>query len=197
VDDGRETGSGAPFLHGEDDVIECLETGELRHAVALCARYHALYIGRLCMAMLADQAEAEDLVQETLLAAYAGFATWRREGSVRAWLLGVARKKALKQLEQRRRHTAKLHLVKGGEAAQHRESGAEELLVLKQKADLARTALGRIRPTEREALLLRYVGELCFGDVAEACGATEATARKRVSRGLAHLRDAVGDLEKV
>ena len=175
---------------GEAEVIACLEAGEFRQALALCARYHAVYIGRLCMAMLADQAEAEDIVQETLLTAYAGFASWRREGSVRAWLLGIARNKALKLAERQQRRGAKLRLIEGGEpSTRGPAAGAEEWLALKQKAELARSALEQIRPTEREALLLRYVAELDFEAVAALCGISEVTARKRISRGIAHLRE--------
>ena len=193
ADEGSHTNPARLAGPGEAEVIECLDTGALREALALCARHHGLCLGRLCMALLANQAEAEDVVQDTLLAAYASFASWRRESSVRAWLLGIARNKALKQLEQRRTRGAKLHLIKGGEPlAPH----AEDYLLLQQKAVRARRALEQIRPTEREALLLRYVGELEFSGVAAACGASEATARKRVSRGIARLREVLSESEE-
>ena len=182
-----------PLEPGDGAVIACMDAGKLEHAVKLCASQHGLSIGRLCMAMLGDQGDAEDVVQETLLAAYSGFASWRREGSVRAWLLGIARKKSLKRLESQQRRGARLRAIQGGEGV---DRGAEELLVLKQQAERARSALEQIRPTEREALLLRYVGELDFGGVAEACETSEVTARKRVSRGLARLRELLSTTEE-
>ena len=57
----------------------------------------------------------------------------------------------------------------------------------------ARLLLGEIRPTEREALVLRYAAELSFREVAQACGIDEAAARKRVSRGLLRLRTLLGE----
>jgi RNA polymerase sigma-70 factor, ECF subfamily len=178
---------------GDRAVIACMDAGELAQAVKLCASQHGLSIGRLCMAMLGDQGDAEDVVQETLLAAYAGFASWRREGSVRAWLSGIARKKSLKRLESRQRRGAGLCAIQAGEGMDH---GAEELLALKQRAERARSLLEQIRPTEREALLLRYVGELDFSGVAQACETSEVTARKRVSRGLARLRELLSNAEE-
>ena len=178
---------------GDRAVIACMDAGELAHALKLCASQHGLSIGRLCMALLGDQGDAEDVVQETLLAAYAGFASWRREGPVRAWLLGIARKKSLKRLESRQRRGARLRAIQGGEGL---DRGAEELLALKQQAERARSALEQIRPTEREALLLRYVGELDFSGVAQACETSEVTARKRVSRGLARLRELLSKAEE-
>jgi RNA polymerase sigma-70 factor (ECF subfamily) len=140
------------------------------------------------MAMLADQAEAEDVVQETLLAAYQTFGSWRRESSVRAWLCGIARNKALQRLERHKRRTRRLRLVADNERS---EAGAEAFLELRQKAESARAAIERIRPSEREALLLRYVAELDFSEIAKLCGTTEPTVRKRISRGLASLREQV------
>ena len=53
--------------------------------------------------------------------------------------------------------------------------------------------IGDVRPTEREALLLRYVGALSLGDVAAAAGIDETTARTRLSRGLASMGRLRGD----
>lgn len=53
--------------------------------------------------------------------------------------------------------------------------------------DLA-TALRRMSPAEREAVALRIVGELDYREVAAQLDCTEAAARVRVHRGLAHLR---------
>ena len=57
-----------------------------------------------------------------------------------------------------------------------------------ERAQQARALLERVRPSDRDALLLRYCGELSFREVAAACGIEEAAARKRVSRALLALR---------
>ena len=64
-----------------------------------------------------------------------------------------------------------------------------ELVELARDGVRARALLEQIRPSEREALLLRYLGELSFREVADAAGIDEAAARKRVSRALLHLRE--------
>jgi RNA polymerase sigma-70 factor (ECF subfamily) len=69
----------------------------------------------------------------------------------------------------------------------------EQRLAQKRKAEQARAALGELRPSEREALVLRFGGDLSFREVAQACGIDEAAARKRVSRGLAALRSELGE----
>ena len=64
-----------------------------------------------------------------------------------------------------------------------------ELVERRARAHRMRLLLEDMRPTEREALLLRYEAELSFQEVSEVLGIDEPTARKRVSRALARLRE--------
>jgi RNA polymerase sigma-70 factor (ECF subfamily) len=154
-------------------------------ALALCAREHGAAIGRLCMALVGSQADAEDLTQETLLAAHDAFDSWRGEGTIRSWLFGIARRKCARHLETRTSGRAKLELLRDEPPAPDPADAASD----RQLAARARRALAEIRPSEREALILRYAGELSFREVAAACGIDEAAARKRVSRAHARLRE--------
>lgn len=167
---------------GDASAISALKAGDKRRALTLCMGEHGSAVGRLCMALLGSQAEADDAVQDTFVAAHAAFDGFRGEGSLRAWLFGIARRRCARALERRgaRREEA---------TEPEHAPGADELLEARRRADTARALLAEVRPSEREALLLRYVGELSFREVAEACGIDEAAARKRVSRALARLRE--------
>ena len=180
---GAVGGSPRGAAGSDTDILAAIERGDRRAALALCARVHGASLGRLCMALLGSQAEADDAVQETLLAAHAGFEEFRSDGSLRAWLFGIARRRCARVKE--RRGTVKA----GSDGADERT--AHDLLEVRRRAERARSLLERVRPTEREALLLRYGGELSFREVGEAVGIDEATARKRVSRALARLRELV------
>jgi RNA polymerase sigma-70 factor (ECF subfamily) len=137
------------------------------------------------MAMLGSQVDADDVTQETLLTAHQSFAEFRRQGTLRAWLLGIARNKCLQFLERHRRRGARLRLVRDADAEP--TTFQPDPLML-ERAQQARALLERVRPSDRDALLLRYCGELSFREVAAACGIEEAAARKRVSRALLALR---------
>jgi RNA polymerase sigma-70 factor (ECF subfamily) len=168
---------------GDAAIVAAIRRGERRAALALCARCHGAALGRVCMALLGSQAEADDAVQETLLAAHAGFEGFRGEGSLRAWLFGIARRRCARVLERRGATDSPL------ESADTDLRLADELLDVRRRAETARALLARVKPSEREALLLRYTAELSFREVGEAVGIDEATARKRVSRALARLRE--------
>jgi RNA polymerase sigma-70 factor (ECF subfamily) len=141
------------------------------------------------MALLGTASEADDALQDTLLAAHAAFGTYRGEGSLRAWLYSIARRRCARVLE-RRVTQPKLEGRAADEAADSsREASADQLVDARRRAEAARALLARVRPTEREALLLRYEAGLSYREVGEACGVDEAAARKRVSRALARLRE--------
>ncbi len=168
-----------------EPLAKLIRDGAYRDAVALAAREHGAAIGRLCMAMLGSQAEAEEATQEALIAAFDSMASYRGEGSVKAWLLGIARRICARRVETRVRRENKLRLVY--------DAGAEaqlpdEALDRRRRAERLRAAMEQLRPSEREALLMRYGQGLSFREVGQACGIDEAAARKRASRGLCQLR---------
>jgi RNA polymerase sigma-70 factor (ECF subfamily) len=138
------------------------------------------------MAILGSQAEAEEATQESLIAAYDSMSTYRGEGTVKAWLFGIARRICARRVETRVRREKRLRLVyDAGSEAQLPDEEVER----RRRAERLRDALERLRPSEREALLLRYGCGLSYREVGEACGVDEAAARKRASRALGRLRD--------
>ena len=163
--------------------------GEYREAIARCARSYGSALGRICMAFTGSQAESEELVQETLVAAFDGLAHYRGEGSIRAWLFGIARRICGRHMEMRVRRESRLRLVHDT----GRGADASEMVIEREQALRARAALAKLKPSEREAVVLRYEAGLSFREVAEACGVDEAAARKRVSRALARLRADLGE----
>ncbi len=174
----------------EAQAIEALvRAGRPRDAIAACAAAYAAPIGRLCMAFTGSQAESEELVQETLIAALCAIGEYRGEGSLKAWLFGIARRLAGRHVELRARRDARLRLAP--DPARGPDAG--ELALAREEAERARAALAKLKPSEREAMVLRYDAGLAFRDVAAACGVDEATARKRVSRALARLRADLGE----
>ena len=165
-----------------DPIASMIRDGLHREAITACARELGAVLGRQCMAQLGSQADADEAVQETLLRAHRGMAGYRGEGSVKAWLCGIARHVCAHVLETRRRGRELLEVV----PTAHDDGFAQ-----RQRSRAVRDALDRLKPSEREALVMRYVADLSHREIGIACGLDEATARKRCSRALAHLRTAM------
>ena len=171
-----------------DAITLLVRDARYRDAIAACASAHGAVLGRLCMALLGSHADAEEAVQETLLRAHRAMASYRGDGSVKAWLCGIARHVCVHTLETRRR---------GREAIERApvEAEAGDAIASRQRARAIRQALGYLKPSEREALVLRYVADLSHRELAATLQLDEATARKRISRALARLRTVMPDQE--
>lgn len=164
-----------------DPIQLLLQQGSYREALGACAREHGAVLGRLCMALLGSQADADEATQETLLRAHRAMATYRAEGSIKAWLCGIARHVCAHMLETRRkgRELAELVVVP--------EEGSDQF-AKRQRARAMREAMSHLKPSERDVLVLRYVADLSHREIAIAIHLDEAATRKRISRALARLR---------
>lgn len=169
-----------------DPIVDLIRDGQHREALTACARTHHAILGRLCMALLGSQADADEAVQETLLRAHRAMATYRAEGTVKAWLCGIARHVCAHVLETRRRGRELLDLKLVPAEGEQRDA-----FEARRRTRVVREALEKLKPSEREALVLRFVADLSHREIAVACGLDEAAARKRTSRALARLRSIV------
>lgn len=162
-----------------------LREGHYADAITLAAEEHGPKLGRFCMAMLGSQAESEEACQETLLAAFSALASYRGEGTLRAWLYGIARRVCARRLESRTRQDKHLRLVHDASA----EVGLpDELVEATRRARRVRVALEALKPSERDTVVLRYEAGLSYREIAELMSIDEATARKRASRALEELK---------
>lgn len=176
----------APLPAPDDPVLLAITQGAYRDAIGLCVRVHGPSLGRLCMAMLSSQAEADECVQEVFITAHESFREFRHEGTVRAWLFGIARRMCARRLEMRGRRERRLRLVfDASESARLPDEAVEQ----KRRAERVRWALEELKPSERDAVVMRYQAGLDYTEIARACAIDEAAARKRVSRGLARMKE--------
>jgi RNA polymerase sigma-70 factor (ECF subfamily) len=171
-------------LLASDPIVDLIRGGQHREALTACVTAHQMILGRLCIALLGSQADADEAVQETLLRAHRAMPSYRAEGTVKAWLCGIARHVCAHMLETRRRGRELLEIVPT-------EGEARDAFEARRRTRVVREALEKLKPSEREALVMRFVADLSHREIAVACGLDEAAARKRTSRALARLRSIV------
>ena len=131
-----------------------------------------------------DPATAEEVAQDTFVALWKA---WDRvdlgRGSLRSFLLGIARHKAIDRVrsnEARSRATAALQ-VDTSEGIDNAEAS------ILTRAELV-GALKRLSKVQREALVLAYFGGRTYREVAQELGVPEGTAKSRINDGLRALR---------
>lgn len=122
-----------------------------------------------------DRDEADDLYQDTFLAAFRAWPPPRR-GNERAWLYRIATNKAI---DRARRARPRVSLEDLALAAPERDSATA--------LDLAR-AIALLPPGQRAAFVLRQVQGLPYTELAAALGCSVEAARARVSEATRTVR---------
>jgi RNA polymerase sigma factor (sigma-70 family) len=125
--------------------------------------------------------EAEDCFQETFMAALRAYPRLRPDSNVRAWVMTIAHRKALDAHRARGRRPEPVAALpeRPGRPEDDGDPG-----VWRRVRDLP--------PRQREAVVLRFVGDLPYRDVAQAMGTTDAAARQNVRLALRRLREEMG-----
>jgi RNA polymerase sigma-70 factor (ECF subfamily) len=130
---------------------------------------------------------ADDLVQETLVKAWANSASFQLGTNLRAWLFTILRNEFYSQMRKKGRDVQDTD----GEIANRvaDRGGQEGHLQLKE----LREALAELSPDQREALVLVGASGMSYEEAAEICGANIGTIKSRVSRARARLCELLGD----
>src|SRR6267378_1878603 len=126
-------------------------------------------------ALVRAAAAAEDLVAETFLAAFRSARGYRGSGPVKAWLVGIARRKAADARRDRRPDV-------GLDEARQLVDPIRTDDVALRRIELARVVamIGGLAPDRAEALRLRFFADLECGEIAIVMGRSEAAVKMLV-----------------
>lgn len=157
-------------------------------AYASLVRDHVPVLLRVTQRVTGDADLAEDAVAETLAVAHRQLSRYQPGTSLRAFLLGIAVKRAHTLLRaERRRH----HRETAAEHAPTPSVGPEAALRGRELTVRIRAALEALPRKRREAALLRLDGGLEHAEIATAMGLREDAARALVSLAMRDLRTAL------
>lgn len=150
---------------------------------------HEPFLRSVVRGLLADEAEVQDVVQETWVTALRR--PPRSLANVRGWLSAVARSKAL----SRRRSSGRRVARERAHARPERvESVADSQARLEAHRGVVEAVLALGEPY-REVVLLRYYQDLSPKEIAERTGRDPATVRSQLHRAHARLRERLDECE--
>jgi RNA polymerase sigma-70 factor (ECF subfamily) len=170
----------------DEALVERVRAGDLA-ALEVLMRRHNRLLYRTARAILRDDAEAEDAVQEAYLHAYRALGTFRGDAKFSTWLVRIAANEALMR---RRRTRCEAEVVPMDAtiemAAQAQETQGDHMLrrLLEKRIDA-------LPEGYRAVFVLRALEELSVEETAAALELPEATVRTRFFRARALLREAL------
>ena len=148
----------------------------------------ALYGHALSLTRNAD--EAEDLVQETTLRALRGFATFRADGPVRAWLLTILRNLFINSYRSRVRapRSVSLDALENPDPIVPTEPGPERQVFARMENEALGLAVANLQSEYREVLILSDMRGMTYQEISAQLELPIGTVRSRLSRARNRVR---------
>jgi len=134
--------------------------------------------------LVGNEADAQDVVQESCMKALRAFDTFRG-GDFRAWLLTIVRNTCFTSLRQRKRLAVSAEDLETGEemAADCQVYDPQAIAMRAADAELVRRAIAALPESLRETLVLREMEGLSYKQIAKVAGVPVGTVMSRLARG--------------
>ncbi|GAA4282963.1 sigma-70 family RNA polymerase sigma factor [Brevibacterium daeguense] len=149
-------------------------------------RRHGASVFRVCRALLGAGADAEDAWSEVFLAALRSWPELPEGMNVEAWLVTVAKRKAIDIIRARDRRAVPAAELREGHSP-HGNPGGEHLGLWQ--------AVAALPERQRLALAYHYLGGLRHTETAQLIGSTPDAVRRAAADGLKTLRRSYHDRE--
>ena len=180
-------------VHPSRLLADCIAGNE--DAIETLVREHETGVFRLALSILGDEAEANEVTQETFLSALRALSSYQEKQSLKAWLYTIALNHSRSHLRKRRvveRLRSTLTTIFRVEA--EKQVSPEEAAIQNEKEAFLWQSLNKLDERHRIVLVLRYFHELSIAEISEILSINEGTIHSRLHSGREKLREALKHL---
>lgn len=148
---------------------------------------HGRDLFRLAFRLTGNEADAEEVVQETFMRAYRWRSRFDGRCRVTTWLYRIASNASMDLLRRRKRRSGETEL---DSASPPPASAVQEHLVAGgEVGSRIQEAMELLSPTERTAFVLRHCQGCSIREIAQALDSSETAAKHAVFRAVRKLRE--------
>jgi RNA polymerase sigma-70 factor (ECF subfamily) len=137
--------------------------------------------------MTRNEHDAEDVVQEAYLRAFAAVDGFRSDGNGRSWILAIVRNTCFTWLQRNRPKEVVSTPDDDLDGTADTSLDPEQTLILTSRRDLFKKALEELPWQYREILILREMEELSYRAIAQVAGIPLGTVMSRLARARKQL----------
>lgn len=174
-------------------ISECIAGNEA--AIEMFVRQYETNVFRLALSIVGDQAEANEITQETFIAALRSLPSYEEKKSLKAWLYTIALNHSRSHLRKRKtleRLRTTLHSIFRVET--QKQILPEESAIQNDKEAEIWNALNQLDEPFRLVVILRYFHELPISEISEILSVNEGTIHSRLHTARERLRNALNHL---
>jgi len=174
-------------------VSECIAGNEA--AIEMLVRKYETGVFRLALSVVGDATEANEITQETFLAALRSMRSYQEKQSFKAWLYTIALNHSRSHLRKRRTlEKLKNSLTGILRIETQKQVLPEERVVQNEKEAQVWKALNQLDEPFRIVMILRYFHELPIAEISQILSVNEGTIHSRLHTARQRLRDALSAL---
>ena len=174
----------APRQDPDAALISAMAAGSTQALDELYAR-HAAGLLSFLQARLSNRQLAEEVLQDTMLAAWNNAENFRGDSSVKTWLLVIARNRAINTQRRTRPQLVDVDAVYDLASS---DTGPFEAVAREFDRSTVREALYNLKPDQREILTLFFFQHLSGPEIAEVLGISTGTVKSRLHRAKESLK---------
>jgi RNA polymerase sigma-70 factor, ECF subfamily len=172
------------MLTEELSIIRDCRNGRPDQYAVLVDRYRSLAYN-LAYRMVGDPDAAQDMAQESFIAAYQGLKEFKFGSLFSTWLYTIIMNKCRDYLRAKRPNMSVDDLA---EVRRDVNPSPEERAASRQAGDILQESLDALPTEYREVLVLKHVQELAYGEIADMLGISIGALKVRAHRGREMLR---------
>lgn len=168
-----------------------------REAFRTLVERHSRAVFRVAYRVTGNEADAEDVVQETFLKAYAELARFEARSGLGTWLHRIAANCAIDLLRKRPKQTISHQDDEASPLVERlatSEAGPDRLAQGRELRDRLEVAMADLTPLERTAFTLRHLEQQPIEAIAATLGQNAAATRHSIFRAVAKMRRALAPL---
>lgn len=198
VEPTRSTTAGRGKVAGVPPDEELIARVRWREEPALATIYdrYSRLIYTIALRIVGDRESAEEVTQDVFQAVWQSAGSFQPTGNFSAWLIGIARHRAIDATRSRRhRARAREELLDDERVTSPGGAGDGYADMLMMRA-VVRAALAELPASQRQAIELGYYGGLTHSEIAAQLGEPVGTVKSRMRMGLIKLRELLKTIEE-
>ncbi len=171
----------------DEELVERFQNGEASAFDVLVGRWERKVQGAIYR-LVGPGEDVRDLSQETLLKAYRGLRTFKKEARFSSWLYQIALNVCRDRMRRGRGRSYVSFDELGGETGGESGPSALDLIEARDLSRQVAAAVAALPEEQREVVVLKEYQGLTFLEIAEALDVPLSTVKTRLYRGLGQLR---------
>jgi RNA polymerase sigma-70 factor (ECF subfamily) len=176
-----EETSGVTETHLSRLIAECIAGSE--DAIEMFVREYEAGVFRLALSLLGEEAEANEVTQETFLSALRALPSYQEKKSLKAWLYTIALNHSRSHL-RKRKIIERLHSTLTGifRLEVEKQASPEEAVIQNEKEAVLWRSLNQLDERYRVVVVLRYFHEMSISETGRYRSLQTAQRTREVTR---------------